>query len=482
MRAKTRTSENGTSALPHVVVLGAGPAGTYGAYQLAMQGRARCTVIEQGAATGGNAGSFKYKGQFLDYGSHRLHQATQSVFLQEIQCLLGSDLRLRPRRGRIRLRGRWLKFPLKPVDLLMRLDRPFALLVLRDMVFKSTFGAAHAASHDETFASVLSSQLGPSICKKFYFPYSRKLWGCEPEELSAVQARRRVSANSFGRLLAKVVSNGNGGAYYYPKRGFGQITDAFENAARQRGVEFRMGRRVSGLARNEQTGGWRVSSEYASGVEILEADYVWSTLPLGPVIQLLRPSVPDAVIAATAKLESRAMILAYLELPIDQFSTTDAHYFPELSVRMSRLSEPKNYFGGLAGSGRTVLCAEIPCARDEPIWTQSDAEIGALLEEEMTRVGLPLGCRPVACFTRRLTHAYPVYKRGYESALATLDDWAWGLPNFITYGRQGLFAHDNTHHAFEMARAAVSCLGNDGFDMPRWRRYRATFESHVVED
>ena len=32
-----------------------------------------------------------------------------------------------------------------------------------------------------------------------------------------------------------------------------------------------------------------------------------------------------------------------------------------------------------------------------------------------------------------------------------LDRWAEGLGGLLTFGRQGLFAHDNTHHALESA-------------------------------
>ena len=50
-------------------------------------------------------------------------------------------------------------------------------------------------------------------------------------------------------------------------------------------------------------------------------------------------------------------------------------------------------------------------------------------------------------------------------------------------GRQGLFVHDNTHHALYMARAAVACLRDDGsFDERAWQREREIFETHVVED
>jgi hypothetical protein len=53
----------------------------------------------------------------------------------------------------------------------------------------------------------------------------------------------------------------------------------------------------------------------------------------------------------------------------------------------------------------------------------------------------------------------------------------------ITFGRQGLFAHDNTHHTMAMAYALVDALRPDGsFDRDSWARARKAFESHVVED
>ena len=56
------------------------------------------------------------------------------------------------------------------------------------------------------------------------------------------------------------------------------------------------------------------------------------------------------------------------------------------------------------------------------------------------------------------------------------------MPRLLSYGRQGLFAHDNTHHALAMAYAAADCLRDGDFDRARWREYRAAFETHVVED
>jgi hypothetical protein len=84
---------------------------------------------------------------------------------------------------------------------------------------------------------------------------------------------------------------------------------------------------------------------------------------------------------------------------------------------------------------------------------------------------------------RRLPHAYPIYRRGYEGHFEAMDRYVDGFENLLTFGRQGLFAHDNTHHALFMAYAASDCLGADGrLDRHRWQDCRRIFAGHVVED
>ena len=125
---------------PHVVVLGGGPAGVGAAYKLRLEDKARVTLLERNPYLGGNAGSFLEGEQWLDFGSHRLHHACEPDILADIQRLLGPDLRDRPRNGRIRLRGKWVKFPLSGPDLMLRLDRRFALGAAVDMVKKNLPG------------------------------------------------------------------------------------------------------------------------------------------------------------------------------------------------------------------------------------------------------------------------------------------------------------------------------------------------------
>lgn len=472
---------------PRVIILGAGPAGLGAAWRLREEGKARVTVLEQGSGVGGTAGSFHWNGHWLDHGSHRLHPATAPRILEDIRSLLGADLLTRPRHGRIRLRGKWVHFPLHPLDLLLQLDRGFAAGVLRDRLRPRA-----RAEGTESFASVLRANLGPTICDSFYFPYARKIWGAEPEALSAIQARRRVAAGSFGKLLRKVLNAVPGfrppmaGMFFYPARGFGQVCEAYAEAAEQSGATLLRECRVTGLEVPGTEGQpWRVHAELGSEHTVFEGDHVWSTLPIPLVARLVGAtggSVPDPVQAAMDRIRYRSMVLVYLELDQDRFTEFDAHYFPDASVRITRLSETKNYAARTEPVGRTVLCAELPTGPDEPAWSLSDTDLAALVSDDLARSGIPLSRPPVAVTVRRLRQAYPIYDQGYEIPFGVLDRWAGTLPRFLTYGRQGLFAHDNTHHALAMAYAAAECFGPSGIDEGRWATYRQEFESHVVED
>ena len=471
---------------PRVIILGGGPAGVGAARELRRCGKADVLLFERNAHYGGNAGSFEAGGQRLDFGSHRLHPATEPEILEDVKALLGDGLLDRPRHGRIRLLGQWIHFPLKPLDLLLRLDKSFAAGSLRDMLAKNLPGGP---DEGDTFASVLRANLGKTICDEFYFPYAVKLWGHRPEELSGVQARRRVSAGTFGKLVGKVMGSVPGlkkpgaGRFYYPRRGFGAISEAYAQAAEKVGASLNLDTSVTGLeAPTKSRSTWRVTARNGAGEETHEADHVWSTIPITILARSMRGDVPREVGEASRQIDYRAMILIYLQLPVDRFTEYDAHYFPAADTRITRLSEPKNYAALDEPRGSTVLCAELPCSKEDDVWSMGDGELGRVVIEDLSNAGIPVPAEPSAVFTRRLPQAYPIYLNGYEEPFRVLDEWADSLPQLVSYGRQGLFAHDNTHHALYMAHGAADCLNGAGFDEVKWADYRERFKTHVVED
>ena len=168
------------------------------------------------------------------------------------------------------------------------------------------------------------------------------------------------------------------------------------------------------------------------------------------------------------------MVLVYLTLDAEQFTEFDAHYFPETAIRISRLSEPKNYSLTCAPGPHRALRRAAVRTWPTPEWSMSDddARRAASCRDLETRRARPGAARCCTSQTRRLPHAYPLYTKGYREAFDALDRWIGGIDGLVTFGRQGLFAHDNTHHTMAMAYALVDCLARTSLDRAAWARAR----------
>ena len=474
-----------------ITVLGGGPAGLAMAMKLLQRQVPgwKVTVIEQKSQVGGMAASFEEQGLFLDYGSHRLHPATSAEIMNDFRSLLGEDLRRRPRNGRIRLMNHFVKFPLSPVNLMLHTPPSFFAGILADMLTKPF---RKSAQGEETFADVLLRGLGPTVCNHFYFPYAQKLWGLKPEDISVIQAQRRVSANSVGKIIKKVFSFLPGlkkkdtGVFYYPAQGFGQLSNALRDKIVELGGEIRLNSTITGISAVDG-GGYRINvrGDHESGQQEawLESDFIFSTIPVTVLTRLLRPGAPETVVNAAKRLKFRSMVLHYLVLETDQFTPYDAHYIPQAGIAISRISEPKNYSNNAEPTGLTAICSEIPCNIGDDTWNMPDEALTSKVIDEFSRIGLPVNMPVQKAFSRKQAFVYPIYDRNFDAAFAVLDAYLNDQPGLISLGRQGLFAHDNTHHTMETAYKACECLGDDlRWNGTLWQQYRDEFSRHVVED
>jgi protoporphyrinogen oxidase len=425
-------------------------------------------LLERGPRTGGLAASFDVGGVRVDHGSHRLHPATAPHILEELRGLLGADLQCRPRHGRLRVGGGWVAFPPSPVGLARTLPPRVTAQLVRDLAT-----APARRPRADTFAEVVRAGVGPALGEHIYYPYARKLWGTAPEDLSGEQARRRISAPSPLAIARRALRRGRHAHFFYPRRGFGQIAEALSAAAVDAGAEVRTSAEVTSVDASGRI--------HVAGGDTLDAGVVLSTIPLAALARLVRPTAPAAVIDATNELRSRAMVLVYLVLDHAPWTAFDAHYLPGLDLLAARVSEPRNYRDGDDPPDRTVLCAEVPCWPDDDTWHAPAAALASRVVDDLGRLGLP-PARPVEFEVRRVPSVYPVYRVGFEPGLAAIEQWLDAHPALVTLGRQGLFAHDNTHHTLEMAWSAVDCVRDGTFDRTGWSEARARFRTHVVED
>lgn len=457
-----------------LIVLGAGPAGLAAAWRASRAGLS-VQVLERAPEVGGMAASFDVAGIRVDHGSHRLHPSTAPGILADLHQLLGQDLQLRPRHGRLRVARHWVGFPLRPAELAAAL--PPAMLA---RVAAQALTGPLRRGTPTSYADWLRRGLGATLYDELYEPFASKLWGLPGTELDAEQARVRVSADTPWKIIRRMLRRGDRGpgrVFHYPRRGFGQIVETMAEAATAAGASIRLGAEVDRLHAGD--GGVTVRT---AGGDTLTAGHLFTTVPLPVLARIAEPPAPAAAVRSAAQLRFRAMVLIYLVHDGRPWSEFDATYLPDASTPITRISEPANYRSSPEDpAGHTVLCCELPCAVGDQWWRAGEDQLTGLVTDTLARLGLPpLRLRGVQ--VRRLPSVYPVYQHGYAEHRRGLDEWAATLPHVTTFGRLGLFAHDNTHHAMAMAYDAVDALAGGRWNAESWSAARRRFAAHIVED
>tara|TARA_B100000686_G_C16757052_1_gene956212 strand:- start:433 stop:1809 length:1377 start_codon:yes stop_codon:yes gene_type:complete len=458
--------------MAEIVVIGAGPGGLIAALRAAEIGH-EVILLEASETLGGMAASFQVAGQSVDFGSHRLHPSTSPILFERLQGLLGDDLQLRERNGRIRLGNRWVAFPLRFGNMVRNLSPLFTSRVCLDMTTRIFRNVGEKSFHER-----LVSRLGPTITGEFYEPYSFKLYGVRSVDLAPELARRRISADSPTKILRKVFAarHLSGRTFFYPRLGYGQIVDRLAEEAISKGVDIQLDMKVAKIESAENSVGITTSKHHFSARTVL------SSIPLPVLASCLQPKPPIEVTEALSKVRTRAMVLVYLVVPRPIYTPFDAHYFPNDEMFVSRLSEPKNYRTGPDPHDQTVLCAEIPCWKGDRIWEMGADDLQQLVVSELIETGLK-DPHPVATEIRRLPSVYPVYELSTDIDRELLSQWAFSLNSIAVFGRQGLNVPDNLHHVLAMGLDVANSLREDGsLNLDSWQLALNRFKDHVVED
>jgi protoporphyrinogen oxidase len=463
--------------LTHVVIVGGGPAGLAAAYRLSRASVSSVTVhlVERAPRPGGLAAGFQHGAYTLDFGPHRLHTAVHPAVLADLRELLGDSLDLKRRRGRIRLGGRYLPYPVGPRTLVGLGGGRLARLLVG-------FAAAKLSSHPTaaSYEAAIVGRLGRPLYDEFYAPYAEKVWGRPGGDIDVEQADRRVNQRGLADLLRLAVGRGPGRSYFYPRQGFGRIPAAYAEAlAKRPSVQLDCSTLVERIAWHERRAvglTWRTDAATSSA----PLDHlVWSA-PLPELIRRLDPPPPADVAAAAAHLRYRALVLVYVVLDRERVGMADTYYFPEPQFPFNRVIEQKNFSPAMTPSGQTVLGLDIACDAQDATFSASDDDLQAWLVPHLERAGLARRQDVREVFSRRFRAAYPVYVRGSAERFARVMAWLEPLDNLWLIGRQGLRLHNNTHHSLVMGYRAADAILEDG--RSRWSAELADFATFRVAD
>lgn len=445
-----------------VAVLGGGLAGLSAAWKLARAGF-EVDVLESLSRVGGLAASFTRGGFVFDYGPHRFHTKNDDL-LAEVRDLMGDELRGRSRKTTVYFMNRFFDYPLTGSNLLRNLPPSVAALCFFD--FLSTWVRGRIAPKiDDSFESWVVNRFGRRLYDIYFGPYTAKVWGNDPTQLSSSWAAQRVAVVDLWDLIKHTLGINTRPTdefehspyltdFHYPRHGIGTLPQRLADEIRAGGGRIHLNSRVVTVEHSEGRAR-SVLYLHAGELQSLAADYVVSSIPINSLVRNMQPVAPAVVLRAADGLKYRAMVFLYIML--DKPQVTDDHwiYFPAKEDVFNRISEIRNFSEDTVPEGQTSLCVEITCNEGDFLWTASNYELFERSVEGLERAGLIRRSEIMGYFVRRVTHAYPTYDLDFEENLNRLTGYLHSFENVLTIGRQGLFRYFNMDHAMETGLRAA---------------------------
>ncbi len=433
-----------------IIVLGAGLAGLAAAHSFTRAGR-QTVVVEKGATVGGLSRTILHNGYRFDLGGHRFLTHDESIEAL-VRDLLGADLLQVPRKSQIYLRGRYVDYPLRPVNAIAGLGASMALKILSDLGREKIRGG-WSRRPPVSLADWVNARFGRTLFELYFREYTEKVWGLPCDRVSMEWIARRIDGLSLMKALAHALCKLSGrnlhtltDGFLYPRLGIGQIADRLcERIAEKNPVWT--GTEVAKLCHGDDRIDAVLLQSHEGAPRELAADHFVSSLPVTTLIDRLHPRAPAPVRAAAARLAYRSLITVTVMVGRERITDVSWMYLPEKKIPFGRIHEPTNWSRAMAPAGSTHLVAEYFCTRGDPVWGSSDEELVEGTVGQLSQLGFFARREVTDAHVLRVASAYPVFEVGYADHLKVITDYLNRFENLQLVGRTGAFGYLNMDHA-----------------------------------
>jgi protoporphyrinogen oxidase len=440
---------NGMSKPAHITILGGGPAGLAVGYY-AKKNALPFTIYEASNRIGGNAVTLRHGDFLFDSGAHRFHDKDAEV-TKEVTRLLGEDLKKINVPNQIYHNGKFIDFPLSPLNLMKNLGA----YTFAKAAFEMIDSRLRTRELNRSFESFALHTYGDTIADCFLLNYSEKLWGASCNRLSSTIAGKRMKGLTFRTFLMEGIFGRKAktehleGSFYYPKMGIGTITEKLGEFCGEENILRNS--KITKILHNHT----RIQAVEVNGKERIDTDEVVSTLPLNLFLQMMEPMPPKEILLLAQRLRYRNVILVALFLNRESVTEAATIYFPDPDFPFTRIYEPKARSIYMSPPGKTSLVAEIPCQQEDNSWSLGDDKLIQIIRSQLIQIGWIREEEIIDASVSRIAYGYPILEIGFEEKVQKIDTFLKGLSNLRVSGRNGKFIYAWVHNMMRSGKEIV---------------------------
>jgi protoporphyrinogen oxidase len=414
-------------------------------------------ILEKEAAAGGLCKSTK-RGDFIfDLGGHRFITKDE-LLLAEVTELMGEDLLVRPRKSAIRLQGKFFSYPLSIPDVFRKINPLISLKTGIDF-FLTKIGAYSGLS-DDSFENWIVKRFGRTMYEIYFGPYSEKLWGMPPKEISSGWATQRISLVNITDVLLRALGKKKdmpktyARHFLYPRNGIGHITERMAEEIERKNGKIHLNAEVKKISLKNSRIEEIVYIQDGKERQVA-GDFVVSTMPLPEFILDVEPKADNACFSAAEGMKFRSILFLHIMLNREFVTDNTWIYVPEEKYLFFRIQDRRNWSPTTVPPGKNALTMEIACNKNDSVWNMADEEIFQRCISGLEDLKLAKRDQVIDFFTERVEHAYPVYTMDYEQKIKTAYGFLSPIKDFISIGRQGLYRYNNMDHSLKMGILAA---------------------------
>lgn len=452
---------------PSVGIIGAGPAGLTAAYWLSSRHNITSTIFESTSQIGGISQTVNREGWRFDIGGHRFFTKVSLIDQIWREIIPESDFLVRSRLSRILYKGNFFDYPLKPLNAL----RGLGFIEATKCLLSYIFTRLNPPKDQSNFETWVAARFGWRLYRIFFKTYTEKVWGIPADEIQADWAAQRIKNldlkraifNAFrpqGRRGSDVVSLIE--SFQYPRLGPGMMWESCAEKLQAQGIKISMQAAAVEIAKGVDSKYTLMLSDGSSG----KFEHLVSSMPVGELVSIIRPSAPLEILQAAKSLKHRDFLSVALVVPKQDIFPDNWLYIHAPEVKVGRIQNFESWSPDMVPQkGLTCLGLEYFVNVGDELWQMDDSDLIKFSSLELEKLGLVNRNDVLKGYVVRMPKAYPVYDEDYAPALALIRSWLnENHPNIHPVGRNGLHRYNNADHSMATAVLASENIATGQFN------------------